>query len=179
VWNGLVDRHPGAIAYCISVEDIAVCVRFARERGILTAVRGGGHACAGTAVCDNGLVIDTSRMREVRVDPKSRRVRAESGARWREVDHATQAYGLATVGGTDSEVGIAGLTLGGGNGWLMGIHGATCDNVVAIDVVTAEARIVRAAADENPDLFWALRGGGGNFGSPRVSSIGSSRSDPR
>ncbi len=164
MWNGLVDRRPGAIAYCTSVADIAACVRFARERELLTAVRSGGHACAGTAVCDGGLVIDTSRMRAVTVDPASKIARAEAGARWREVDRATQTYDLATVGGTDSEVGIAGLTLGGGNGWLMGIHGATCDNVVAIDVVTADARMLRATADENPDLFWAMRGGGGNFG---------------
>jgi FAD/FMN-containing dehydrogenase len=164
VWNGLVDRYPEAIAYCRSVEDIVSCVRFARERGILTAVRSGGHACAGTAVCDGGLVIDTSPMREVVVDPARQIVSAQAGARWREVDRATQAFGLATPGGTDSEVGIAGLTLGGGNGWLMGMYGATCDNVLAIDVVTADGRIARASADENPDLFWAMRGGGGNFG---------------
>jgi FAD/FMN-containing dehydrogenase len=164
VWNGLIDKHPGAIAFCTTVEDIAACVRFAREREIEIAVRSGGHACAGTAVCDGGLVIDTSTMREVSIDSRSRTARALAGARWREVDIVTQAHGLATPGGTDSEVGIAGLTLGGGNGWLMGIHGATCDNVLAIDVVTADARIIRASADETPDLFWAMRGGGGNFG---------------
>ena len=164
VWNGLVDRHPGAIAYCASVGDIAACVRFARERDLATAIRSGGHACAGTALCDGGLVIDTSRMREVSVDPKSRTARAGAGARWREFDRATQASGLATTGGTDSEVGIAGLTLGGGNGWLMGIHGATCDNLLALDVVTADGATIRASATEHPDLFWAMRGGGGNFG---------------
>ena len=163
VWNGLVDKYPGAIAYCTSVEDIAACVRFARERELLTAVRGGGHACAGTAVCDGGLVIDTSRMREITVDPDGRILRAGAGARWRDVDRAAQAFGLATPGGTDSEVGIAGLTLGGGNGWLMGLHGATCDNIVAIDVVNADGAARRASASDNPDLFWAMRGGGGNF----------------
>jgi hypothetical protein len=164
VWNGLVDRYPEAIAYCSSVEDIVSCVRFARERGVLTAVRSGGHACAGTAVCDGGLVIDISLMREVIVDPVRRIVSAQAGARWQDVDRATQAFGLATPGGTDSEVGIAGLTLGGGNGWLMGMHGAACDNVLAIDVVTADGMKTRASADENLDLFWAMRGGGGNFG---------------
>jgi hypothetical protein len=164
VWNGLVDKRPGAIAYCASVEDIAAAVRFAREREILTAVRGGGHACAGTAVCDGGLVIDQSSMRNVSVDPARRIARVEAGARWREVDRATQQFSLATPGGTDSEVGVAGLTLGGGNGWLMGIHGATCDNVTAIDVVTADGVLVRASSSENADLFWAMRGGGGNFG---------------
>jgi len=164
VWNGLIDRRPGAIVYCANLEDIAACVRFAREREILTAVRSGGHACAGTAVCDGGLVIDTSLMREVVVSPERRIVRAQAGARWHDVDRAAQAHGLATPGGTDSEVGIAGLTLGGGNGWLMGIHGATCDNVLAIDVVTADATVIHAADNQNPDLFWAMRGGGGNFG---------------
>jgi hypothetical protein len=164
VWNGLVDKRPAAIAYCISADDIVACVRFARDREIEIAVRSGGHACAGTAICDGGLVIDTSKMRDIVVDAGRRTARAHAGARWREFDAATQAVGLATTGGTDSEVGIAGLTLGGGNGWLMGIHGATCDNVLAIDVVTADARIIRASADEAQDLFWAMRGGGGNFG---------------
>src|SRR6516165_7099775 len=170
VWNGLVDRYPGAIAYCTSVEDIAACVRFARERELLTAVRGGGHACAGTAVCDGGLVIDTSRMREITVDPDGRILRAGAGARWRDVDRAAQAFGLATPGGTDSEVGIAGLTLGGGNGWLMGLHGATCDNVLSVNLVMADGSTVTANCNENADLFWALRGGGGNFGT--VTSFG-------
>jgi FAD/FMN-containing dehydrogenase len=163
VWNGLVDRHPSAIAYCTTVEDIATCVRFARQRGVLTAVRGGGHACAGTAVCEGGLVIDLSRLREISVDSYRQIIRAGAGARWRDVDRATQAFGLATPGGTDSEVGIAGLTLGGGNGWLMGLYGATCDNVRALDVVTADGEVSRASGTENADLFWAMRGGGGNF----------------
>jgi FAD/FMN-containing dehydrogenase len=164
VWNGLVDRYPSAIAYCTTVEDIAACVRFAREHEILTAVRSGGHACAGTSVCDDGLVIDLSQMRAISVDPLRRIVRAQAGARWQDVDRATQVFNLATPGGTDSEVGIAGLSLGGGNGWLMGKFGATCDNVIAIDVVTAEAKVLRATTVGNPDPFWAMRGGGGNFG---------------
>ena len=150
IWNGLVDRHPGAIAYCTRVEDVAACVRFAREREILTAVRSGGHACAGTALCDGGLVIDISSMRTVRVDPARRIALAQAGAHWNEVDVATRVFDLATPGGTDSEVGIAGLTLGGGNGWLMGTHGATCDNVNALEAVTADGAVVRATVSENP-----------------------------
>jgi FAD/FMN-containing dehydrogenase len=163
IWNGLVNKHPGGIAYCASPRELADCVRFAHEHSVLTAIRGGGHACAGSAVCDGGLVIDLSRMNQVTVDAERRRAWAAAGARWRDIDRASQLFGLATPGGTDSEVGIAGLTLGGGNGWLMGLYGATCDNVLAIDALTLDGEPIRASTAENPDLFWAMRGGGGNF----------------
>jgi len=128
------------------------------------AVRGSGHACAGTALCDDGLVVDLSRMKGIRVVADRGVVRAEPGVTWGDMDHATQAFGFAVPGWTDSEVGISGLSLGGGNGWLMGKFGATCDNILSIDVVTAEGKLLTASASEHQDLFWALRGGGGNFG---------------
>src|SRR5215510_4870045 len=164
VWNGRIDRRPALIAFCANDADVVAAVRFAREHELLTAVRGGGHNVAGTAVCDDGLVIDLSLMKAIEVDATQRTARAQGGVRWGELDRATQAYGLAVPSGTDSEVGIAGLTLGGGNGWLMGLYGATCDNLLAANVVTADGQSVTASAAENPDLFWALRGGGGNFG---------------
>lgn len=164
VWNGRIDRRPALIAYCANEADVVSAVRFARERELLTAVRSGGHSCAGTAVCDGGLVIDLSLMKAIEMDAKGRTVRAQAGVLWAELDRATQASRLAVPGGTDSEVGIAGLTLGGGNGWLMGLHGATCDNLLAADVIMADGRSVSASDAENADLFWALRGGGGNFG---------------
>jgi FAD/FMN-containing dehydrogenase len=164
VWNGRIDRTPLAIAQCLDVADVLHCVRFAREHEVLLAVRGSGHAVAGTAVCDGGLVVDLSRMKGVRVSPRDATVRAQPGVTWGELDHATQAFGFAVPGGTDSEVGISGLSLGGGNGWLMGAFGATCDHLLAADVVTADGAFLTASAIEHPDLFWALRGGGGNFG---------------
>jgi len=164
VWNGCIDRRPALIAYCADAADVATALRIARDHDVAIAVRAGGHSCAGLAVCDEGVVIDLSRMKSVAVDPAARVAHAEAGALWQDVDRATQAFGLATPGGTDSEVGIAGLTLGGGNGWLMGLHGATCDNVLSVNLVDAEGRGLVASATENPDLFWALRGGGGNFG---------------
>ena len=164
VWNGRVDRRPALIAYCANQADVVSAVRFARERELLVAVRSGGHSCAGTAVCDGGLVIDLSLMKAIEMDAPGGTVRAQAGVLWAELDRATQASGLAVPGGTDSEVGIAGLTLGGGNGWLMGLYGATCDNLVEADAVVADGRSVSASASENADLFWALRGGGGNFG---------------
>src|SRR5262252_3777231 len=163
VWNGRIDRRPGLVAFCADQSEVATAVRFAREHDILVSVRGGGHSCAGAAVCDDALVIDLSLMKTIEVDAAARSARAQGGVLWGELDRATQTFGLAVPGGTDSEVGIAGLTLGGGNGWLMGLHGATCDNIIAIDVVTADGAATRASASDNPDLFWAMRGGGGNF----------------
>jgi FAD/FMN-containing dehydrogenase len=164
VWNGNIDRHPGLIARCTGVADVIAAVNFAREQGLLVAVRGGAHNAAGHATCDDGIVIDLSSMKGVRVDPSARTARGEPGLTWAEFDRETQAFGLATTGGTVSNTGIAGLTLGGGIGWLSAKHGLTCDNLLSADVVTAEGQLVHASASENPDLYWALRGGGGNFG---------------
>ncbi|MGP3684509.1 FAD-binding oxidoreductase [Streptomyces sp. IBSNAI002] len=164
VWNGAVDRHPRLIARCGGTADVAAAVRFARDRDLEIAVRGGGHNVAGTAVCDDGIVIDLSQMRAVAVDPAGRTARVRGGALWSDVDHETQAHGLATTGGIVSHTGVAGLTLGGGIGFLMRRYGLAVDNLLAAEVVTADGDVVRAAADEHPDLFWALRGGGGNFG---------------
>ena len=164
VWNGAIDRRPQLIAKCTGPTDVVAAVRFAREHDLEIAIRGGGHNVAGTAVCDDGIVIDLSSMRTVRVDPVERRAWVQGGALWGDVDHETQAFGLATTGGIVSHTGVAGLTLGGGVGWLMRKHGLTIDNLLAADVVTAEGEQLRASEDEHPDLFWALRGGGGNFG---------------
>jgi FAD/FMN-containing dehydrogenase len=164
VWNGRIDRRPLLIAQCLDAADIVACVHFAQDHALPLAVRGSGHACAGTALCDGGLVVDLSRMKGVRVVPDQGVARAQPGVTWGDMDHATLAFGLAVPGGTDSEVGIAGLSLGGGNGWLMGAFGATCDNILSIDLVTAEGKLLTASAAEHQDLFWALRGGGGNFG---------------
>jgi len=164
VWNGMVDRSPAIIARCHSASDVAAAVRFAREANLLVSVRGGGHNAAGLAVSDGGLVIDLSGMRGVAVDAAQRVARVEGGARWREVDAATHAHGLATTGGLVSTTGVGGLTLGGGLGWLMRSYGLASDNVVGMELVTADSEIRHASATENPDLFWALRGGGGNFG---------------
>jgi FAD/FMN-containing dehydrogenase len=164
VWNGAVDRRPRIIARCSGVADAAAAVRFARDHDLEIAVRGGGHNVAGTALCDDGIVIDLSAMRAVWVDPAGRTARVQGGALWGDVDHETQVHGLATTGGIVSHTGVGGLTLGGGIGWLMRKHGLTVDNLLAADVVTAEGSLVRASRYEHPDLFWALRGGGGNFG---------------
>ena len=164
VWNGAVDRRPRVIARCSGTADVIAAVRFARDRDLEIAVRGGGHNVAGTAVCDDGIVIDLSAMRSVWVDPAGRTARVQGGALWSDVDRETQAHGLATTGGIVGHTGVAGLTLGGGLGFLMRNYGLAVDNLLAADVVTAEGDSVRASADEHPDLFWALRGGGGNFG---------------
>ncbi|HEY6414601.1 MAG TPA: FAD-binding oxidoreductase, partial [Acidimicrobiales bacterium] len=164
IWNGAIDRHPVCIARCQGVADVVAAVRFARDRDLEIAVRGGSHGVAGTAVCDDGLVIDLSAMRAVRVDPAGRTAWVQGGALWGDVDRETQIHGLATTGGIVGHTGVAGLTLGGGIGFLMRKHGLAIDNLLSADVVTAEGRVVRASADEHPDLFWALRGGGGNFG---------------
>jgi FAD binding domain/Berberine and berberine like len=164
VWNGAVDRRPRLIARCSGTADVVAAVRFARDHDLDIAVRGGGHNVAGTAVCDDGIVIDLSAMRAVWVDPAGRTARVQGGALWGDVDQETQAHGLATTGGIVGHTGVAGLTLGGGLGFLMRTHGLSVDNLVAAEVVTAEGNIVRASTEEHPDLFWALRGGGGNFG---------------
>jgi FAD/FMN-containing dehydrogenase len=164
IWNGAIDRHPACIARCTSVADVVAAVRFARERDLLVAVRSGGHGVAGHAVCDEGLVIDLSPMKGIRVDPHARTARAQAGVLWGELDRETQLHGLATVGGIVTHTGIAGLTLGGGIGWLMRKHGATVDNLLSVDLVTADGEVATASQNVNPDLFWGVRGGGGNFG---------------
>jgi FAD/FMN-containing dehydrogenase len=164
IWNGAIDRRPACIVRCTGVADVVAAVRFARERDLLVAVRSGGHGVGGHALCDGGLVIDLSPMKGIRVDPAARTGRAEAGVLWGELDRETQLFGLATVGGIVTHTGIAGLTLGGGIGWLMRKHGATVDNLLSADIVTAQGEIVTASEEENPDLFWAIRGGGGNFG---------------
>src|SRR5262245_10672572 len=164
VWNGNVDRRPALVARCTGVADVQQAVYFARTRRLSVSVRGGGHSGPGYGTNDGGLVIDLSPMKGIRVDPGARTVRAESGVLWRELDHETQAFGLATTGGTVSSTGIAGLTLGGGFGWLMGKHGLSVDNLISADVVTADGHFRKASPTDTPDLFWALRGGGGNFG---------------
>ncbi len=164
IWNGAIDRHPALIARCTGVEDVRAAIRFAHERGLVVAVRGGGHNVAGTAVCDGGLVIDLSPMKGMWVHPAARTVRAQAGLLWGELDRETQAFGLAAPGGIVSHTGIAGLTLGGGFGWLMRRFGLAADNVLSADVVTAGGDVLRASSDEHQDLFWGIRGGGGNFG---------------
>jgi FAD/FMN-containing dehydrogenase len=164
VWNGAIDRSPAMIMRCAGVPDVVATVRFARDRDLLVSVRGGGHGVGGHAVCDGGLVIDLSPMKAIEVEPSRRTARAEAGVLWGELDRETQAFGLATTGGVVTHTGIAGLTLGGGIGWLMRKHGATVDNLLSAEVVTSEGDVVTASAEEHPDLFWAIRGGGGNFG---------------
>src|SRR6266498_1179417 len=164
IWNGSIDRHPALIARCAGVADVMAAVKFARRTGLEVAVRGGGHSFPGQSTCDGGLVIDLGPMKGIRVDPEARTARAQAGVLLGELDHETQAFGLATTGGIVTHTGLAGLTLGGGIGWLMRKDGLTCDNLLAADVVTAEGELVKASPDENADLFWGLRGGGGNFG---------------
>ena len=164
IWNGMIDRRPALIARCHGVADVIASVNFARAHGLLVSVRGGGHNVAGYAVCDKGLMIDLSAMHAVRVDPQARRAWVQGGATWGDVDCETTVFGLATPGGLVSQTGVAGLTLSGGIGWLRGSHGLCIDNLVSVDIVTADGRLLRASEIENSDLFWAVRGGGGNFG---------------
>lgn len=164
IWNASIDRHPGLIARCAGTADVVHAVRFARANDLLVAVRGGGHNVAGRAVCDDGIVIDLSAMTGVFVDPQARTVRVRGGTTLGELDRETQLHGLAVPVGVVSPTGIAGLALGGGVGWLVRKHGLTCDNLLSCEVVTAKGEVVTADADSHPDLFWGLRGGGGNFG---------------
>ena len=164
IWNAMIDRRPAVITRCRSADDIAQAVAFARKHDVLASIRGGGHNIAGNAVCDDGLMIDLALMKNVEVDAKARRAFVEPGCLLGEVDAAVQAHGLATPLGINSTTGVAGLTLGGGFGWLSRKYGMTIDNLLSADVVTADGRQVHASETENADLFWALRGGGGNFG---------------
>jgi len=164
LWNGMFDPNPAVIAQCAGNADVSAAVDFARETGMDLAVRGGGHNSAGMGSCDDGIVIDLSPMQAVEVDPDNRRARVQGGATWAAVDRETQRHGLATPGGLISTTGVGGLTLGGGIGWLRGCHGLTIDNLVSVDIVTADGQLRTVSADEHPDLFWAVRGGGGNFG---------------
>ncbi len=164
IWNAMIDRKPGLIARCTGTADVVQAVRFARQHKLLVSVRGGGHNIAGLAVCDGGLMIDLSPMKGVWVDPAARTARAQAGCTLGDVDRETQLHGLAAVLGFVSATGIAGLTVGGGFGYLTRRHGWTCDNLVSMEVVDAEGKVLRASAGEAADLFWALRGGGGNFG---------------
>lgn len=164
IFNGAIDRRPLLIIQCKDQEDVVNSVKFSRESTFPVSIRSGGHNVAGNAICDKGIVIDLSKMKSIIVQPEEYRVYAQAGVTWKEFDTETQKYGLATPGGTVSSTGIAGLTLGGGIGWLRGKYGLTCDNLIALDIVTADGKVMHACADENPDLFWGLRGGGGNFG---------------
>lgn len=164
VWNGSIDKHPALLVQCAGEADIVHSVQFARSYDLPLAVRGGGHSVAGHALCDDGLVVDLSRLKGIHVDPAKRTAHAQPGLTWGEFDRETQAFGLAATGGLISTTGIAGLTLGGGIGWLMRKYGLTCDNLLSAEVVTADGQLLTASPDQNADLFWAIRGGGGNFG---------------
>ena len=164
LFNSMIERRPQLVARCTAPEDVVAALAFAREQKLPVAVRGGGHSVTGRSLCDDGIVIDVRGMRDVEVDPERGVARVGGGTTWAEVDRATQVHGLATTGGRVSTTGVAGLTMGGGSGWLERKHGLACDNLLAAQLVTADGEIVRAAADENPELLWALRGGGGNFG---------------
>jgi FAD/FMN-containing dehydrogenase len=176
IYNAMVDRRPAVIVRCAGYADVLRAVQFAREQNLLVAVRGGGHNVAGNALCDDGLVIDLSRMRAVHVDPIQRIARAQGGATWGDYDCETQAFGLASTGGAVSTTGIAGLTLGGGLGWLMRKHGLACDNLLSVDVVTAEGELIRASADEHPICSGAFVAAVAILGLSRRSSIACTRS---
>ena len=164
VWNGMIDKEPAIIVQCTGAADVMAAVDFSRDLDLLLSVKGGGHNVAGTAVCDDGLMIDLSPMSSVRVDPETQTARVGGGATWGDFDHEAQRFGLATTGGVVTSTGVAGLTLGGGLGWLDRKYGLTSDNLRSVDVVTADGELVHASENETPDLFWGLRGGGGNFG---------------
>jgi len=164
VWNAMIDRKPALIAQCTNADDIVECVKFAKKNNLIVSVKGGGHNVAGNAVCDGGLMIDLSKMKEINVDVANRTATAEPGVILREFDAATIQHSLATTGGTVSDTGLAGLTLGGGLGWLMGKYGITADNLVSADMVLANGEKVTVDENNHPDLYWAIRGGGGNFG---------------
>ncbi len=164
IFNGMIDRRPTLIGRCTDADDVVILVNLARENHLPISVYGGGHGITGSAVVDAGICADLRGMKGIAVDPEARTVRAEAGLTWGEFDAATQEHGLAVTGGRVSSTGIAGLTLGSGSGWLERKLGFVCDNMIAAEVVTADGRKVMASDDENPDLFWALRGGGGNFG---------------
>ena len=164
VWNGMIDKRPGMIVRCAGTADVLDCVRFAREHSLLVSVRGGGHNYAGKSVCDGGLLIDLGPMKGIHVDPTRRTARAQAGLRLGEFDRETQAFGLATTLGVNTDTGIAGLTLGGGYGWLGGKYGLACDNVLSAEVVTADGRVLTASGTENDDLYWGVRGAGANLG---------------
>jgi hypothetical protein len=163
-WNGMINKHPALIVRCSGVADVITAVRFARDHNLLVAVRGGGHSLPGFSVCDGGMVIDLSPMKGIRVNPDKRTAVAQAGLTWGDYDRETQVFGLGSTGGVISTTGIAGLTLGGGIGWLMRKYGLACDHVRSVDVVTADGQCLTASVMEHPDLFWGLRGGGGNFG---------------
>ena len=169
IWNGMIDRKPALIAQCLDKEDIIQAVKFARKNELLVSVRGGGHNVSGNAVCDGGIMIDLSLMKKVEVDTKKKVAHVEMGATWGDFDKATQQFGLSTTGGLITTTGVAGLTLGGGVGWLVRKCGLSCDNLIEAEIITADGNIVKASLQENPDLLWGIRGGGGNFGI--VSSI--------
>lgn len=164
IWNGMFDRKPAIIARCVGTSDVINAVDFARNHNLLISVKGGGHNSAGTAVCDDGMMIDLSLMRRVLVDPKNKTVRIDGGALLGDVDYETQMHGLAVSAGIVSHTGVGGLALGGGFGWISRKHGLSIDNLISADIVTADGKLVTASAGENPDLFWGIRGGGGNFG---------------
>src|SRR5215813_7522769 len=164
LYNGMIDKRPLLIARCVDVADVITAVNFGRDRGLLLAIRGGGHIGPGFGSCDDGLVIDLSQMRSVRVDPATRTVRVEPGCTAADLDHATHPFGLAVPLGIVGSTGVAGLTLGGGTGYLTRKHGLTVDNLLEVDMVLADGSFVTASKDSHPDLFWAVRGGGGNFG---------------
>ena len=164
IWNGSIDRFPALIARCEGVADVIAAIKYARNNGLTIAIRGGGHSFPGHSVCDDGIVIDLGPMKGIRVDPQARTARVQAGVLWGELDRETQAFGLATTGGIVTHTGVAGLTLGGGIGWLHRKLGLTIDQLISVDLITADGEFVKASETENAELFWALRGGGGNFG---------------